>query len=213
MTQNDKSNPPIPSPTKSLTPQVDIEDPLDLRKILIQVAIGAALIALFLAFIGYFFREPLLAMSKKFVDLFGGFGVALGFMLPDAFTVPLPNDAFTFIGLKGGLAFWKVVAWGSAGSIAGGSIGYLIGRWLGTRRWVIRFFEGRGAEAYALTRKYGLIGLAIAAFTPFPYSIVCWASGAVRLPFLQFLIVSLLRIPRIALFLWLMKLGFFHMGG
>jgi membrane protein YqaA with SNARE-associated domain len=97
------------------------------------------------------------------------------------------------------------------GSILGGTVGFFIGRTLGTTQWMIRFFQTRGAEAYAITKRYGLVALALAAFTPIPYSIVCWACGAVKIRLRDFLLISLLRIPRVALYLWLIQQGFVAM--
>ena len=41
----------------------------------------------------------------------------------DAFTLPLPNDAFTFFGRAAGMPFWECVFWGSLGSLVGESDG------------------------------------------------------------------------------------------
>jgi uncharacterized membrane protein YdjX (TVP38/TMEM64 family) len=49
--------------------------------------------------------------------------------------------------------------------------------------------------------------VAVAAITPLPYSIFCWAAGAGKLPFRRFLLVSLLRIVRVAGYLYLIQLG------
>jgi membrane protein YqaA with SNARE-associated domain len=192
-------------------PNVVAEDTLDLRKLLIQVIVGLILLMTALALIGYFLHQPVEKLAKFLIAQYGGFVVMLGFMLPDALALPIPNDVFSILGLRGGLSFGVVVIWASAGTLIGGAIGYWIGRWLGTHRRMIKFFEGRGAKAYTLTRQYGLWALAIAAFTPFPYSIVCWSAGAVKIPFRHFLLVSLLRVPRVALWLWLMNMGYISM--
>ncbi len=200
----------VETPSTQQLPDIE-EGQINLRKILIQFGIGLLLLMISLALVGYYFRQPLLNLSNTFVKTFGAYGVALGFFLPDAFTIPFPNDAFTFLGLQGGLGFWECVIWGSAGSLLGGTVGFWIGRLLGTTQWMINFFRSRGSEAYAITRRYGLVALAIAAFTPIPYSIVCWACGAVAIKFRHFLLISLLRIPRVALYLWLIQLGFISM--
>ncbi len=82
------------------------------------------------------------------------------------------------------------------GSVFGGMFGYLIG---------YAFMEALGwriidlYNAHALWREfqvryqaYGTIFLAIAAFTPIPYKVATIASGATRLDFLAFVLVSLL---------------------
>lgn len=162
------------------------------------------------ALLGWLFREPLLALGQWFVANFGGVGIAIGFFFPDAFTMPVPNDAFTAFGLWGGMGFWTVVAWGSLGSLSGGSAGWLIGRYLLARSARLQAFIQRrgGEEMRAHLVRGGRWFLAVAAVSPVPYSVTCWAAGATRMPYWEFLSISLLRIPRVAAFLWLIQQGF-----
>ena len=184
--------------------------PLDARKLVVTTVIGMIVFTGVIGVLAWFFREPLLEVGHWFVDNFGGPGVAVGYYLPDAFTVPLPNDAFTAFGLWGGMPFWEVVAWGSLGSIAGGSTGWAIGRYLIARNKRLQgFMQKRGGdEMIAELRRTGRWFLALAAVSPIPYSITCWACGVTQMPFREFLLISLLRIPRVAVFLWLIELGF-----
>lgn len=189
--------------------------PLDVRKLILTAAFGVMGFTAVVAVMGWLFREPLLEVGRWFVANFGGVGIAIGYFIPDAFTVPVPNDAFTAFGLWGGMDFWVVVAWGSLGSLAGGSLGWVIGRyWIARSKRLQGFMERRGGdEMRAQLRRGGRWFLAVAAVTPIPYSITCWAAGATELPFWQFFLVSLLRIPRVALFLWLIEQGFVSIAG
>jgi membrane protein YqaA with SNARE-associated domain len=184
--------------------------PLDLSRVLIGAMLGIVGFTLLAAVLGWLFYEPALELGRWFVGTFGGPGVAVGFFFPDAFTVPIPNDAFTAFGLFGGMAFWEVVFWGSLGSMAGGSTGWSIGRYLLTRSKTLqRFIERRGGEQMrAQLVRGGRYFLAIAAVTPIPYSVTCWAAGATKMPYWQFITISLLRIPRVAGVLWLIEKGF-----
>ena len=102
--------------------------------------------------------------------------------------------------------------WGSLGSLAGGSTGWFIGRYLAQRiRWVREFMAERGQEAVKVLHRGGALFLGVAALTPLPYSIVCWAAGATRMPFLVFFAVSMLRPVRVTFYLWLIERGFFSM--
>lgn len=167
------------------------------------------------AAVGRFFRDPLQDLSATFVDLFGGPGIAIGYLIPDAFTVPIPNDAFGWFGIEGGLSFWAVVGWGTLGSVTGGSVGYLIGRRLRTTKWVSRFMTGRGQALERLIRRYGVWVVAVAAMTPLPYSLSAWAAGAVHMRFATFFAVSLTRLLRVAGALYLLQgqLGLLTAGG
>jgi membrane protein YqaA with SNARE-associated domain len=171
--------------------------------ILTLVMVGAGAVA-------YFFKEPLLATSQWFVEHLGGPGIAVGFVIPDATSLPLPSDAISSFGLIGGMSFAQVVTWGSLGSLVGGSLGWSIGRWLiGGRPRLQKYLERRGGDQVRKQlRRHGAVFLALAAITPLPYSVACWAAGAVRMPYHRFISISLIRIGRVALYLWLIERGF-----
>jgi membrane protein YqaA with SNARE-associated domain len=182
------------------------------RRVLVSTLVGLALLVAGVVLLATFARESLMSVSRAFVEVLGGAGVALGFFLPDAFTVPLPNDVASMFGLAGGLSFWSVVAWASLGSLVGGSVGYLIGWKLGRTRVLRTFFEGRGRDVFGMLQRRGLVVVVVAAITPLPYSIACWAAGASQLPFRRFFLVSQLRILRIAGYLYLIELGLVSSG-
>lgn len=179
----------------------------DIRRLLRQMAIGLVVLILAVMALGYLYREPILSISMNFVQTFGGAGVALGYFLPDALFVPLPQEAVKTFAYLGGMPFWSIVGWSCLGTLTGGPVGYWLGARLATRPRVARLLQKRGARAHAMVARYGPVGLAIGALTPLPYSITCWAAGALAMPFRTFLLVSLLRIPRVIFFLWLIKLG------
>lgn len=60
--------------------------------------------------------------------------------------------------------------------------------------------------------RYGMKAVAVAALTPLPYSIFCWAAGAGRLSFKLFLLVSTLRFVRVVGYLYLIQLGLFSVA-
>jgi membrane protein YqaA with SNARE-associated domain len=195
--------------------RVEEPPPLDLRSVLFGAILAMMSFTVLAAVLGWLFYDPLLEIGHTFVDRFGGVGIAVGFFFPDAFTVPVPNDAFTAFGLWGGMPFWRVVAWGSLGSLAGGSAGWAIGRYLlsGSAR-LQGFIKRRGGDEMAAhLRRGGRWFLAVAAVSPVPYSVTCWAAGATMMPYLEFLSISLLRVPRVAAFLWLIQQGFVSVAG
>lgn len=177
-------------------------------RLIASTLIVLAVLVAMVAAAGYYYREPLLRVSQMFVDSLGGVGIALGFFLPDAFTIPLPNDVVTVLGLAGGMSFAAVCCWATAGSIVGGATGYWVGRLLRRTRVVRRVLDRGDSYAQRVLTKYGATALAVAAITPLPYSIFCWASGAGRIPFKTFLAISVpLRIVRVSGYLYLIQLG------
>lgn len=185
----------------------DVDDLIDPRR-LIMLTLGVVIVLFgVIALIAWHFQEPLVLISRSFVSRLGGWGIALGFFLPDAFTVPLPNDTFGLFGLAGGMNFWEVTAWATAGSVAGGCVGWGVGRQLRQTRVIGHFMDGRGRKLEALIRRNGVWVVAVAAITPLPYSLAAWAAGAVRMPFVPFALTSLSRVIRVVISLYAIHLG------
>ena len=154
--------------------------------------------------------DPLVALAERFIAVLGPPGIALGFFLPDAFTLPIPNDAFSFFGLIGGVPFWTCCMWACIGTLSGGTTGFFLGRKLSNTNAFRRMMARRGREVKLLVERHGVIALLCAAITPIPYSIACWSAGACEIKFSTFFLVSLSRIPRVAFYLWLMEQGFIN---
>ena len=183
------------------------EEELDLGRILKTTIFGIAVLIGAMIVVTYAFRNEILALGKDFVDHLGPVGVALGWFLPDAFTLPIPADAINMLAMTGGMEFWTIVAFSGCGSVVGGSIGFRIGRFVANRRWFKQFMAKRGGEVDRLMRRYGPLALMIAVLTPVPYSIACWGAGALNMRFKTFFLISLLRIPRVAFYLVLIDQG------
>ena len=172
-------------------------------------AVGVLVVLMgLLATLAYFAHDPLVALAERFVAVLGPPGIAIGFFLPDAFTLPIPNDAFSFFGLIGGVPFWTCVLWACLGTLSGGATGFFFGRKLSNTETFRRLMARRGREVKLLVDRYGKQALLCAAITPIPYSIACWSAGACDIRFRTFFAVSLARIPRVIFYLWLMEQGF-----
>lgn len=151
---------------------------------------GVAALMVLLGVLGKFLKEPIVDFSCRFVEALGGLGVALGFFVPDTFPLPIWHDGFLIAGYLGGLGFWEMAVWASAGSLLGGSIGFLLARKVSHTRWFGRFMKKKGEEASNLVERYGLVGLAITALSPIPYSVGVWTVGAFGVPYYKFLAVG-----------------------
>ncbi len=202
---------PDPDPTSAsaaLTERAEEERALgEVRSLAWKLLLGIFVLVAGFAVLGRLYKKPLLAWSEAFVDWAGGPGVALAFLIPDMSALPVPQDAFAAAAWVGGMSYSTVVAWATLGSLVGGNLGFLIGILLSRRPFFERLMATRGQSVRALVRRYGGWGLAIAALSPLPYSMGCWASGALGMAWGRFMLVSLLRIPRIAFYLWLISAG------
>ena len=190
-----------------MSSSIEAPDELDARRLIVSSLVAVIGLVAVVALLGAWFREPMMTAGRWFVDTLGGPGIAVGFLVPDAFTVPIPNDAFLALGRAGGMPAVPLIAWSLLGSVSGGSIGWCIGRQLRRTGRVDRFLSGRGAALDRALRRHGLWVVAVAAITPLPYSISAWAAGSTGMPFAHFFTVSLLRIIRIVGALYLVDLG------
>jgi membrane protein YqaA with SNARE-associated domain len=92
--------------------------------------------------------------------------------------------------------WFRLAAWCTAASVAGGVLGYGIGwgLWETVGQPIVRMYHG---EAVVETVRvwyetYGFFGVLIAAVTPIPYKVFTIASGLMRFDFTQFVLASVL---------------------
>lgn len=179
-----------------------------LRRLGLRLVVAMTLLMGTMATATYFFHAELGHLSRVLVQVTGDYAIAAGFFVADGFTFPVPPDAFLAIGAMAGLPFWTVVFWASVGSVLGGCAAWGVGRLFRHTRAFKRFMDRHGREVDELLLRFGTWALAIAALTPVPYSICCYACSAAGMPLGRFVLVSLLRVPRVAIWLWLIQLGF-----
>lgn len=186
---------------------------LEFRRLLISFVVSFSLLFVAVYATLQTFNQEVSAASELFVQTLGGLGIGVGYFLPDAFTLPIPNDAFALVGRVGGMSFEAVVAWGTAGSIVGGSVGWGIGKYLVGRIARLQWYFNRvGARMMERFQRGGAWILFAAALTPLPYSVACWAAGAVGMSYTRFVLISLVRVFRVAGYLWVLERGLGPLG-
>lgn len=201
----DPDAPAGPGPSRAAAAMADFEA----GKLVRRSIVGVLLLLAVLAGISYRFKDEVISGSTAFVEVAGGPGILGAWLFLDLLPVPLvPHDIFSTLGYLGSLGFWPTVGWASAGSVLGGCASWALSSRLAHLPMVHRgITTGRARRMFELTRKYGALALAVGAVSPLPYSIAAWACGATDMRFGTFFVVSLLRIPRIAFYLYLVKLG------
>jgi membrane protein DedA with SNARE-associated domain len=119
---------------------------------------------------------------------------------------PFPGDAITLFGtylvLKGLWSFWFALGLTTLGSLAGASLGFWFGRWLGKRldrlpaEAEVRRWSPLTREKYELLagrfRKHGAVYIAINRFLPGIRAFFFVAAGAAGMPFLKVLLYAAL---------------------
>jgi membrane protein YqaA with SNARE-associated domain len=164
--------------------------------------VRAALMLLFLtALYGVLyvlFRSQFDTAGSWLSSKLGYAGVFLFVFIVDTFIVPATGDIVFLFTREWNP--WLLVPVISIASIAGGLCGFLIGRSLTHLRWVqnaTEYYRERGSR---LILRYGAWAVALAAFTPLPYSTISWIAGMLGVSRRKYLLASLLRAPRFVLY-------------
>jgi membrane protein YqaA with SNARE-associated domain len=181
--------------------------PAELRRALVSLAIGLAVLFAIVIVLGVAFRAPLEALGSELVARFGYEGIAFGVFVADCFTFPLPADFYLWAGVAAGGNPAGIIAAGSAGSIVGGMGAYHLGKGLAATRWFRRRVAAVRRRYPWLVGRVGLGAVIVAALTPVPFSVVCMLAGSLRMRMRTFLLATLFRIPRIAGYYAVIYLG------
>ncbi|WP_246047348.1 YqaA family protein [Leptospira ognonensis] len=188
--------------------QIEISQKKELTKLLIQTLVSIVLVVGLVFSLAYFYRAPLLSYSKVFVDEFGYAGLFFGMVLSDSLPAFIPPDAFLMLAVSGGLSHLFTLVCMSTGSILGGTIAYVVGRFL-----IPRFHLGRQLVLHyedkflPYVRRYGFWAVVLAALTPVPYSWMAYTVGTFKMKYRLFFLGSLFRIVRMSVYFYAMLAG------
>jgi len=162
--------------------------------------------------ISIFLREPISQISKIFIENFGILGVGLGITLSDALPGILLPDAFLVFGIAAGhLSDIQIILASGIGSLIGGSLSYIQGRYIISRVKVGKeFIDKHEEKLIPYVEKYGIWGVVLASITPLPYSWMAILVGSFKMPFYKFFVASLFRVLRFVVYFYAIKLGWTH---
>ncbi|WP_078124489.1 YqaA family protein [Leptospira alexanderi] len=178
------------------------------RKLFHQTLVGIVVLVLGVVFLARVFPEPVLAVSRNFIDITGVFGIGIGILLADSLHVFIPPDVFLMIAVAGKLDSILVIVSASIGSLIGGTVSYLTGRILLPKiEGVASFVKKHEQKLEHYLHRYGFWAVVLAALTPLPYSWVSLAAGAMKMRYLLFFQGCLFRIPRFIVFYYLIQFG------
>ncbi|XDD51343.1 YqaA family protein [Leptospira sp. WS92.C1] len=178
------------------------------RKLFRQTLVGIVILVLGVVFLARVFPEPVLAVSEKFIEVTGIFGVGIGIMFADSLHVFIPPDVFLMIAVAGKLNSILVIVSASIGSLIGGTVSYLTGRILLPKiAGIASFVKKHEQKLEHYLHRYGFWAVVLAALTPLPYSWVSLAAGTMKMRYLLFFQGCLFRIPRFIVFYYLIQFG------
>jgi membrane protein YqaA with SNARE-associated domain len=146
---------------------------------------------------------PELTEAARFINDQVGLGGLMAILfVSDLFASPVPPDmVLVVISQTPHHTHWPVLV-GVIGvqSVIAGNLAWAIAKRLGSAR-VLRLMPKRfRRRSTPLVNRYGALAVALGALTPVPFSLVCWAAGALKMPYTRFFLSSLLRVPRFYLY-------------
>lgn len=144
--------------------------------------------------------DPLLILVKDIIQTHGYLGIFLLTAL-DQFILPIPSDVFIAIGNASGLSFAKIMLMVVPATLIGDLIGYALGKKLGHPVILWLFGQKRIDQAERIIKKWGLWGIVIAGYAPFPFKVITWSAGIFEFPLRKYILgVCLGHLPRYFLF-------------
>ena len=154
------------------------------------------------------FRPELESVGSWFVQRFGLVGVALGTFIADGFHFPVPPQFYMLLATAAQTDPTAILMATSVGSLAGGTTGYFVARRLGHVGWLRRRLERITGKARELVgQRYPYRSAVVASATPMAFSILCYVAGLLRVRRGPLLILLALRIPKIVLYYYLVRMG------
>jgi membrane protein YqaA with SNARE-associated domain len=153
-------------------------------------------------------RPELEGVGKWFFERFGLLGVAAGTFIADGFHFPVPPQFYMLLATAANSDPLTTLAASSAGSVLGGGTGYLVARQLGhvqaLRRWIERLSRDKRE---LIGERHPYRSALVASMTPIAFSLLCYAAGLLGIRRGPVLFLLLMRVPKIALYYYLVKIG------
>lgn len=169
------------------------------------------LIPILLIFVGFFLVVKSIGTESYgdivgFIDeKFGMLGIFLYVFIVDTLIMPLSPD-FVFP-IVAGMPWFEVIPVIGLASAMGGWASYFIGRVLIKVPLIDKWVEKAKDKWGRYIDRYGIVFVILSTLTPIPFSTVCMAAGAVKLPVRKVLPCCLFRILRMGLYYFLFRLG------
>ena len=140
-----------------------------------------------------------------FSNEFGLFGIFLYEYIVDTLILPLSPD-FVYP-IVAGMSPWIVIPLIGGASSLGGVTSYFIGVLLDRIPVIGRFSEKANEKWGKYIRKYGVTFLLLSGILPLPFSTICTAAGAVKMPARKVIPCCAIRFVRTALYFSLFRAG------
>lgn len=195
-----------------LQPSPEVDPPTLSWRLILRAALGLVGLIVLGAVLGYVLRSPIEWAGTWFIDVFGLGGLGVLTLLVDASPLPLTNEPLMVLAIGADVSVWSIFLSMSTGSTLAGLVGWVGGRVIGQHTAPGRYLMRRYPGVQLFLRRWGAVGVAIAALTPIPFGLTAWTAGMARVPFWKVALASLARFPKTGFFLFLIAQGW-ALGG
>lgn len=180
----------------------------DAWKVLLQMVLGIVGFCAVVFLASRHFRPELEALSRLVLDKLGPAGLFFGPFIADAFSVPAPPQLYLLAAITTHKSAVSTLALVASGSVLGGNVARFLGVKLGDRPSLQRLVGRTRAKVDGVFARYGYWAVAVGSLMPLPYSLLCYFAGVYRMPSGLFAVMSLLRVPRLIFFYYVLRAGF-----
>lgn len=175
---------------------------------ILRVLLGMALMFGLMLAIANTFRSELESVGRSFVTHFGLAGMTIGTLIADGFHFPVAPQFYMLLGIASGTPHFDTFSAVALGSLLGGLAGYLVGRQLRRFERLARWIERSSSKfRHHLQGRNAYRGAVIATLTPLPFSVLCYTAGLYQFSARAFVLILVLRIPKLIVFYYLVWLG------
>jgi|SRR4051812_33727296 membrane protein YqaA with SNARE-associated domain len=180
---------------------------VDVAALLLRFLAALAIVLFAAGVLAHFAQPRAEAAARAFVDRFGVLGMALGTLLADGLHFPVPPQFYMLLAIASHSPVAESFAAIATASIVAGGVGYAVSERLARLRWVSEKTARLRRLLIWSFERYGYRAALLVSLLPVPYSVLCYLAGLNRMP-LGFLgVLGLCRIPKLALFYYLIHLG------
>lgn len=177
-------------------------------KLIIRFVLALVTLLGVVVLVGRALRPQLESVGTWFVDRFGLVGVAAGTFIADGFHFPVPPQFYMLLATAGRADPIAIVGATSLGSVLGGGTGYLLARRLGHIRRLQLWVERVGGNVgQRLGQRYPYRSAVLASASPIAFSVLCYLAGLFRVRHGPLLVLLVLRLPKIVLYYYLVRVG------
>ena len=134
--------------------------------------------------------------------------VAAGAFIADGFHFPVPPQFYMLLATAAHSDPLAILAATTVGSLLGGTSGYFVARRLGHIKALSRWLERvAGKAGDVLGRRYPYRSAVLASLSPMAFSVLCYLAGLFGVRRGPLLVLLALRVPKIALYYYLVRFG------